>query len=33
MIRFEDFKRLDIRIGRGLSATKLEGADKLNSPT
>ena len=29
MISFEDFKKLDIRIGRVLSATKLEGADKL----
>ena len=29
MISFEDFQRLDIRIGKVLSAAKLEGADKL----
>jgi methionine--tRNA ligase beta chain len=29
MITFEDFKRLDIRIGRILLAEKVEGTDKL----
>ncbi len=29
MITFEDFKKLDIRIGRVLSAEKIEGTDKL----
>jgi methionine--tRNA ligase beta chain len=29
MITFEDFKKLDIRIGRILLAEKVEGADKL----
>ena len=29
MITFEDFKRLDIRIGRILLAQKVEGTDKL----
>ncbi len=29
MITFEDFKKLEIRIGRILSAQKVEGADKL----
>ena len=29
MITFEDFKKLEIRIGKILSAQKVEGADKL----
>jgi methionine--tRNA ligase beta chain len=29
MITFEDFKKLDIRIGRILLAEKVEGTDKL----
>jgi len=29
MITFEDFKRLDIRIGKILLAEKVEGTDKL----
>lgn len=29
MITFEDFKKLDIRIGKILSAEKVTGADKL----
>ncbi len=29
MITFEDFKKLDIRIGKILSAEKVEGTDKL----
>lgn len=29
MITFEDFKKLDIKIGTILSAEKIEGADKL----
>jgi len=29
MIPFEDFKRLDMRIGRILLAEKMEGTDKL----
>lgn len=29
MISFEDFKKLDIRIGKIISAEKVEGADKL----
>jgi len=29
MISFEDFKKLDIRIGKIISAEKIEGADKL----
>jgi len=29
MIIFEDFKKLEIRIGKILSAQKVEGADKL----
>lgn len=28
-ISFEDFKRLDIRIGKIISAEKMEGADRL----
>ena len=29
MINFEDFKKLDLRIGKILSAEKIEGSDKL----
>ena len=29
MITFEDFKKLEIRIGKILSAQKIEGTDKL----
>ncbi len=29
MITFDDFKRLDIRIGRVISAERVEGTDKL----
>lgn len=29
MITFEDFKKLDIKIGKIISAEKIEGADKL----
>lgn len=29
MITFDDFRKLDIRIGKILSAEKIEGADKL----
>ena len=29
MIKFEEFKKLDIRIGKVLSAEKIEGSDKL----
>ncbi len=29
MITFDDFKKLDIRIGRVLSAEKVKGTDKL----
>lgn len=29
MIKFEDFKKLDIRIGKVLSAEKIEGSEKL----
>ena len=29
MITFDDFKRLDIRIGKILSAERVEGTDKL----
>lgn len=29
MIKFDEFKRLDIRIGKILSAEKVEGTDKL----
>ncbi len=29
MVTFEDFKRLDIRIGRVIAAAKVEGTDKL----
>jgi len=29
MIKFEDFQKLDIRIGKVLSAEKVEGSDKL----
>jgi methionine--tRNA ligase beta chain len=29
MISFDDFKKLDIRIGRVTAAEKVEGADKL----
>lgn len=29
MITFEDFKKLDIRIGKILTAEKVEGSDKL----
>jgi len=29
MITFEDFKKLDIRIGRVISSEKIAGADKL----
>ena len=29
MITFEDFKKLEIRIGRIISAEKVEGTDKL----
>lgn len=29
MITFDDFKKLDIRIGRVLSAEKVSGTDKL----
>ncbi|MDD5144929.1 MAG: methionine--tRNA ligase subunit beta [Candidatus Pacebacteria bacterium] len=29
MISFEDFKKLDMRIGKILSAEKIEGSDKL----
>ena len=29
MITFEDFKKLDIRIGKVLTAEKIEGTDKL----
>ena len=29
MITFDDFKKLDIRIGKVLSAEKVEGTDKL----
>lgn len=29
MITFDDFKKLDIRIGRVISSEKIEGADKL----
>lgn len=29
MISFEDFKKLEIRIGKILSAEKIEGTDKL----
>lgn len=29
MITFEDFKKLEIRIGKVLSAEKIEGSDKL----
>lgn len=29
MVTFEDFKKLDIRIGRILSAEKIENTDKL----
>lgn len=29
MINFDDFAKLDIRIGKVLSAEKIEGADKL----
>lgn len=29
MINFEDFKKLEIRIGKVLSAEKVEGSDKL----
>ncbi len=29
MITFDDFKKLDIRIGRVLSAEKIKGTDKL----
>ena len=29
MITFEDFKKLEIRIGKVLSAEKVEGSDKL----
>ncbi|EKD64570.1 MAG: hypothetical protein ACD_50C00343G0005 [uncultured bacterium] len=29
MITFEDFKKLEIRVGKVLSAEKVEGADRL----
>jgi tRNA-binding EMAP/Myf-like protein len=29
MVTIEDFKRLDIRIGRVLSVERVQGADKL----
>ena len=29
MVTFDDFKKLDIRIGKVLSAEKVEGTDKL----
>ena len=29
MITFDDFKKLDIRMGKVLTAEKIEGADKL----
>ena len=29
MVSFEDFKKLEIRIGRVISAEKIEGADRL----
>ncbi len=29
MIKFEDFKKLDIRIGKVVSAERVEGSDKL----
>lgn len=29
MVTFEDFKKLDIRIGKVLSAERVEGTDKL----
>ena len=29
IINFEDFKKIDIRIGKILSAEKIEGSDKL----
>ena len=29
MITYEDFKKLDIRIGKVISAKKVDGADKL----
>ena len=33
MITFDDFKKIDMRIGKVLSAEKVEGTDKLMSIT
>ena len=29
MVAFEDFKKLDLRVGKIIEATKIEGSDKL----